>query len=76
MNNQADNLHEAMVSGKLWAATLCAGDHFPGCRPKAEALYPSSRAKADMFITGALDVLGRTNLYVSDNGIITKIERT
>lgn len=76
MNNQADSLHKAMVSGKLWAATLCAGDYFPGCRPEAERVYPRNKAKADMFITGALDVLDRTNLYVSDNGIITKIERT
>lgn len=68
-------LYQSLVSGKLWAATLTVGDLFIGCRPVAELHYPNSAAKVRLFITGAMDVLDRTKLYVDDNGVITRLER-
>lgn len=74
-NERIEELYAAMMQGKLWAASLQVGDLFTGCRPEANRRYPGSRAKASLFVVGALDVLLRTNIYVEDNGAITKIER-
>ncbi len=75
MSEQGKALYSAMIYGRLWAATLQAGDLFQGCRPEASRLYPKDPTKADMFISGALDVLERTKLYVDDSGYITRLER-
>jgi hypothetical protein len=75
MSDQAKALYNAMTHGRLWAATLQTGDLFQGCRPEASRRYPNEQTKVDMFISGALDVLDRTKLYVDDSGYITRLER-
>lgn len=75
VDNEIIELHTALMQGKMWAASLQVGDTFTGCRPEANNRYPGSKIKASLFMDGALDVLLRTNIYVEDNGVITKIER-
>lgn len=73
--NETVDLYRALIAGKLWAAALTAGDLFLGCMPEAKKRYPDNHAAENLFVSGALDVLDRTYLYVSEEGYITRIER-
>lgn len=68
-------LYGVLLQGKIWASSLKAGDLFEGCMPEANKRYTPNSIEANLFASGAIDVLQRTDLYISEDGYITRIER-